>query len=81
MTIPRTASLVLLLCATVRGTGQEKPANNVLLPSFAKAEPVREAVFFAFDTASFPERKNVSFELIQGRTRAVCSPPGSVGGP
>ncbi len=83
MTIPRCGLLILLLFTTpaAPGTSQEKPPgpNNILLPSFPKADPLNEAVFLAFDTVSFPERKNVSLELIPGRNPRRVIPTGPKG--
>ncbi len=71
MTIGR-CGLVILLCVTIpaaTGPVQAQPParNNILLPGLPAPEPLNEAVLFAFDAVSFPQRENVSLDLIQGR--------------
>jgi hypothetical protein len=74
-------TLLLFTIPASAGPPREKPAgpNNVLLPSFPKPEPLNEAVLFAFDAISFPERNNVALELRQGQNPRRVLPTGPKG--
>jgi len=73
------AALLTSFCGSLRGHGsgvEPSISKNILLPSLPSPEPLSEAVLFSFDRESFPERENVSIDLIQGTNPRRVMPAG-----
>lgn len=54
-------------------------APSILLPDLPSAEPLSEAVLFAFDDCAFPFREHVQVHLIPGEDPTLVLPPGPPG--